>query len=88
MDFRWTQWNVEHVGKHGIAPREAELVVSTAKSPFPLYRGDEKWLVWGRGLGGRLVQVVFLLDEDATVFIIHARPLTEKEAWAFRRQQR
>ena len=67
MDFRWNDWNVEHVAVHGVAIAEAEHVVEQAHAPFPLRRGDNKWLVWGRGGG------------DGAVFIIHARPLTERE---------
>ena len=64
MVFRWNQWNVEHIAGHGVEPAEAEAVVSGASEPFPLYRGDGKWLVWGRGRGRRYLQVVFVLDED------------------------
>jgi uncharacterized DUF497 family protein len=32
-----------------------------------------------------LLQVVFVLDDDATVFVIHARPLTDRERRRFRR---
>ena len=46
---------------------------------------DDKRLVWGRGRGGRLLQVIFVLDDDGTVFIIHARPLTQKEKQRYRR---
>ena len=45
-------------------------------------------MFWGPTAAGRLLQVVFLLDEDDTVFIIHARPLTEKEKRRRRRRQR
>jgi len=85
MDFRWNDWNEEHVGKHGVSPEEAERVVETARSPFPRSIDDDKWLVWGRGFGGRLVQVIFLLDDDGTIFVIHARPLNDKEKGRFRR---
>jgi len=34
---------------------------------------------------GRLIQVIFLLDQDDTVFVIHARPLTDKEKRRFHR---
>jgi uncharacterized DUF497 family protein len=88
MDFRWNAWNIEHVERHGVDLEEAEDVVANAAPPFPLSRSDDKWLVWGRGRGDRLLQVVFLLDEDDTVFIIHARPLTEGEKRRFRRWQR
>jgi len=48
---------------------------------------DEKWLVRGRGKGGRLLQVIFVLDEDDTIYVIHARPLTEKEKRKFRKRK-
>lgn len=85
MDFRWNDWNEEHAGNHGVSPQEAERVVIAARSPFPRLIEEDKWLVWGHGKGGRLVQVVFLLDDDDTVFVIHARPLTDKEKQRFRR---
>jgi uncharacterized DUF497 family protein len=88
MDFRWNDWNLEHVAEHGIDPEEAEAVLEAAGSPWPRYRGDGKWLVWGPGRGGRPVQVVFVLDPDDTIFILHARPLTEREKRRFRRQGR
>ena len=88
MDFRWNDWNEEHVGNHGVSPKEAEAVVRRAKSPFPRIIDDDKRLVWGRGSGGRLLQVVFILDEDDTAYIIHARPLTEKEKHRYKRTVR
>jgi uncharacterized DUF497 family protein len=42
--------------------------------------------VWGRGRSGRFLQVVFILDDDDTVFVIHARPLTDREKRRFRRR--
>jgi len=86
VEFRWNDWNVEHLATHGVDPEEAERVVSAARSPYPLRREDDKWLVWGGGRGGRLLQVVFVLDEDATVFVIHARPPTEREKRQHRRR--
>jgi uncharacterized DUF497 family protein len=59
MDFRWNDWNEEHVGKHGVSIEEAERVVENARSPFPRMIEDDKRLVWGRGRGGRLLQVIF-----------------------------
>ena len=79
MEFRWIDWNIEKVGEDGVKPEEAEYVVEQAARPYPQHREDDKFLVWGPTAGGRLLQVVFLLDEDDTVFIIHARPLTEQE---------
>jgi uncharacterized DUF497 family protein len=64
MDFRWNEWNVEHVAEHGVSPADAEAVVRGAQRPFPRKIEDDKWLVWGQARGGRYLQVVFVLDED------------------------
>ena len=85
MDFRWNDWNQKHLAQHGVLPVEAEAVVENARRPFPRKIDGDKWLVWGRGRGGRLLQVVFLLDEEDSVYVIHARPLTEREKRRYRR---
>ena len=76
MEFRWHAWNIEHVGHHGVSTQEAEEIVHSGR---PLYRGDGKYLVQGRGSGGRWLQVIYVLDEEGTVFVIHARPLADRE---------
>lgn len=86
MIFRWDDWNTEPVGKHGVWPDRAEIVVESACRPYPLRSEDDKWLVWGRGRGGRLVQVVFLIDDAGEIYIIHARALTDREKRAYRRR--
>jgi uncharacterized DUF497 family protein len=73
------------LASHGILPVEAEAAIENARRPFPQRADDDKWLVWGRGHGGRLLQVVFVLDEGDSVFVIHARPLTEREKRRYRR---
>ena len=88
MLFRWIQWNIDKVTLHGVTPQEAEHAVECATSPYPRYRQDSTFLVWGSTSVGRLVQVVYVLDENDTVFVIHARPLTLKEKRRRRRQLR
>ncbi|MCG3125507.1 MAG: hypothetical protein CHACPFDD_00330 [Phycisphaerae bacterium] len=88
MVFRWDDRNLEHVPSHGVTPGEAEYVVSNTGRLYPLHRADDKWLAWGQAEGGRMVQVVFVLDADEAVYIIHARPLTEREKIRFRRRRR
>lgn len=85
MDFRWHEWNVEHIDKHGVSTDEAEGIVRAGR---PRYRGDGKYLVRGRGSGGRWLQVIYVLDDDGTVFVIHARPLNEREKRRHRRRDR
>lgn len=87
-EYRWNEWNVEHIARHGVRPDEAGEVIDGARSPYPMERTDEKWLVWGRTHGGRIVQVVFLLDPDDVVYVIHARDLTPREKRQLRRRSR
>lgn len=88
MEFRWNDWNWNHVQEHGVTPDEAEGVVQRAKPPYPERRGDDKWLVHGSGHGGRFLQVIYIEDADGCIFIIHARPLNEKEKQRYKRRIR
>ena len=83
--FRWNGWNLEHTRIHGVTPDEIEMVIN-----FGHLRDikDEKYRFWGRGQGGRLLQVVHVVDPDGTKYPIHARPLTEKEKRSYRRKYR
>ena len=65
-----------------------EEVVRNATRPYPLRYPEEKWMVWERGRGGRALQVVYVVDEDDTIYVIHARPLTEREKRRFRKSRR
>jgi uncharacterized DUF497 family protein len=87
MDFRWNEWNIDHIAKHGISPEEVEMAVRGARQPFPKKIEEDKWLAWGRGQGGRFLQVIFVFDPRETVYVIHARPLNEQEKRRFRRKQ-
>ena len=48
-------------------------------------RVAEKIMVQGRGDGGRMIQVVYVIDDDGTVFIVHAMPLTTRRRRGRRR---
>jgi uncharacterized DUF497 family protein len=84
--FRWNEWNVDHIAEHGVAPEEAEAVVKRARRPYPEAREDDKWRAVGRGVGGRWLQVIFIFDPEDTVYVIHARPLTDREKKRERRR--
>jgi uncharacterized DUF497 family protein len=88
VEFRWNEWNVEHIAEHGVSPEEAEHVVESARRPYPLARRDDKWLVIGRGRGGRWLQVVYIFSPEDRVFVIHARPLTDREKRRQRKRER
>jgi hypothetical protein len=76
--FRWNAWNLDHATMHGCGVEEIELVLRRPGRGFPRKVGDDKLMVEGRGTGGRMVRVVYLLDTDDTVFVIHAMPLTTR----------
>ena len=82
--FRWNEWNIEHIAKHGVSPWEAEETVRRARRPYPRTQGEGKWLVRGQTAAGRYLQVVFLLEEDGTAYVIHARPLRDGEKKSIR----
>ncbi len=88
VEFRWNLPNIEHIARHGVEADEAEDVVRGARKPYPLEVADDKFLVWGRARAGRLLQVVFVLDPDDTVYVLHARPLTEAEKRRINRRAR
>src|SRR6185312_15080031 len=76
--FRWIEWNRWQATKHGCTIPEIESVVRNAGRGFPRKRDRKKWLVIGRGTGDRLIEVLYLLDDDGTAFVIHAMPLTTR----------
>ena len=39
-------------------------------------------------ISGRPLQVVFVLDEDETIYVIHARPLSKREKRRLRRREK
>lgn len=52
-----------------------------ARRPYPKIIGDGKWLVIGQTALGRYLQVIYVDDDDDadTVYVIHARELTDTE---------
>ena len=87
-EFRWNEWNVRHIGQHGVVPGEAEYVVNRARAPFPRDIGNDKFLVRGQSDSGRWLQVIYIFDPPGVVYVIHARPLRDVEKRATRRRRR
>lgn len=83
--FRWNEWNLDHATQHGVSVEEIEFVVRRGKRE---YVGDGKYRAVGRDGGGRWIQVIYFYDPEDTVYVIHARPLTEREVRRERRRRR
>lgn len=73
-DFRWNEYNLGKVAKHGVEPEEAEPVVRSAKQHEHRKHRKGTWIVYGRGDSNRRLQVVYFKDPDDTYYIIHAMP--------------
>jgi hypothetical protein len=77
--------------RSGILRRVRGLPVERVEcptAPHPRRIGEDKLLVWGPDSAGDLLQVIFVLDEDGSAYVLHARSLTEREKRRYRRQRR
>jgi hypothetical protein len=87
-EFRWNEWNVDHIAEHGVAPAEAEHVVNFAARPYPERIGDGKYRVAGQTAQGRCLQVVYVFSPPGIVYVIHAMPLSDRDKRRDRRRRR
>lgn len=87
-EFRWNDWNVEHIGTHGVKPSEAEQVVRRPARGYPKYLGDQKYLAKAQTSDGRYLQVIYIFSPADVVFVIHARPMTAAEKSKLKRRRR
>ena len=85
--FRWNAWNSGHIAEHGISESEAQFIVNHTRAPYPQMVGAGKRLVIGQSQNGAYVQVIYVLDENLTAYVIHARPLTDSEKRRYRRRR-
>lgn len=85
-DFRWNDWNEEHIARHSVECDEAEYVVEHPGRVFPRFEGERKYRVWGQTKDGRYVQVIYVFSPPGVVYVIHARDLTDSEKRRFRRK--
>ena len=86
--IRWNDWNQEHIERHNVSRQEAEVLIRQARRPYPLYQGHSKWLVRGQTDTGDYLQVVYIYSPADTIFVIHARPLTDNEKRQSRRRRK
>ena len=84
MEFRWNEWNLDHATRHGVTPAEAESLVRRGPAR---HVGDNEYRVQGRSAGGRLIQAVYVIDPECTIYVIHARPMTANEKRRRRRRK-
>ena len=88
FEFRWNDWNIDHIADHNVAPEEAEYVIRNVRQPWPEKIGSDKWRVWGTTPQGRYLQVIFIFSPADVVFVIHSQDLTEGDKKQYRRRRR
>ena len=76
--FKWIDWNINHIAEHGISPDEAESVFDKPVDGYPRKHKDG-YTLWGKSILDQWLQIGFTEDEDNSIFVFHARPLTPKE---------
>jgi uncharacterized DUF497 family protein len=84
VEFRWNAWNLDHATRHGISSDESETLVRRGPAR---HIGENKYRVRGRGIGDRLIQVIYVIDQSESLYIIHARPLTDREKRQLRKRK-
>ena len=67
MIFAWDDKNREHLAKHRVSPEEAEEILTSVGSPYPMEVGDDKLVVWGQTAHGRYLQVIYVLKRPEEV---------------------
>ena len=66
---------MDKVYGHNVSPGEAEYVVRHAKPPYPKRHRKDTWIVRGLVPDGYYTQVIYMVDPDDTLFVIHAMPI-------------
>ena len=75
--LRWDEDNVEHIGRHGVSPEEAEQACFSRPK---VRRGRcGRYLVLGRTAGGRYVLVVVAHVAGGEGRVITARDMDSRE---------
>ena len=87
FDFKWIEWNIDHIERHGVLPEDAEWVVNHTRRPYPQRAAHDKCVVRGQTEAGQFLEVVYVIEPDDRVFVITARPLKDNEKRQFRRRR-
>lgn len=85
--FEWDGANLEHLEKHGFTRADAEAVVTDPRRVrVDTYnaRGERRYGVIGRGTGGDILHVVFVL-RGGNIRPFHCRAATPAEKRRYRR---
>jgi uncharacterized DUF497 family protein len=83
-ELRWSEWNEEHIARHGVDPTEVEEVVF--HRPFHATRAsDNRFLLVGQTDSGRYLSVIVETEPDGLFFVVTARDAAPYERRLYRR---
>ena len=83
--LRWDPWNVAHIARHSVHPREANEVCCGD----PLFQAGYggRMLVIGPTLAGRMLTVVIDPEGDGVYYPVTARPASRRERAVYAREK-
>lgn len=76
MRFIWDAENIGHIARHGVAPREAEEVV-TADDTLIVPARDRRFSAYGATATGRSVRVIYEPIDQGDLRVITAYPIRQ-----------
>ena len=82
--FEWAESNIDHLGRHGVHPEEAEE--ACYRKPFILKGKGRLYLIYGRTRDGRHLLVVLRYLGKGLGRVITARDMTEPERRLYERR--
>lgn len=80
--FDWNEWNLTHIGRHGVTPQEVEEVAFD-DDPHVRKMGTVRYL-YGYTLAGRYLFTVYLLREPGVAWVVTSREMDEQERRLYR----
>lgn len=84
--LRWTEWNEEHLARHGVEPSEVDEVVADDECRMVRVRAGRDALI-GQTNAGRYLTIVDR-DPDGAFFVVTARPADSSERRLYARHRR
>lgn len=78
----WDDWNVAHIARHGVVPHEVEE--SCACSHIVRQSYNDRLVVVGPILAGRMLAVVLAEERQDAYYVVTARPADRKERRRYR----
>lgn len=79
----WDEWNVEHIGRHGLDPREVEEMCFSRPHITRARRNTFRAI--GQMAAGRYITAILVPRERGTYYPVTARDATEQERRLYRK---